>query len=108
MPEEARGKAVAHYRDSVGRFQSSAFHNLRRAIANTTIFLAVVSAFAILTGDATPATLLPMAASVLGGALGASTYAVREEPLARRLLVAAVVLGVIGLAGVVVATQVTA
>jgi hypothetical protein len=92
----------------VGRLQQSASRNLRTSIANITIFFAVASAVMIFTGEVTPATLPPMAIAVLGGALGASTYVVQQQPLARYLLIGSVTLGALGLAGVLIATQVAA
>lgn len=105
VSEEERTRAVEEYRESVGRLQQSAFRNLRTSIANVPIFFAVLSTMMILTGQVTPATLVPMALSIVGGALGVSTYAVRTQPLARYLLIAAVVLGAIGLVGTFVATR---
>ncbi|MFI7606883.1 hypothetical protein ACIBTV_17315 [Micromonospora sp. NPDC049366] len=101
-----RAEAVEHYRGSVDRLQRSAFRNLRNSIANAAIFFAVLSAFMILAGDVTPATLLPMAVSVVGGALGVGTYVVRQEPMSKYLHIAAVVLAVAGLAGTVIASQI--
>ena len=105
VSDEERAEAVERYRESVGHLQRSAFRNLRNSIANAAIFFAGLSAFMILTGDVTPATLLPMAVSVVGGALGVGSYVVRQEPLSKYLLIAAVVLAVAGLTGAIIASQ---
>jgi hypothetical protein len=102
---DERAAAVGEYRESVGRFQSAAYRNLRVAIANATIFLAVISAAMILTGGATTASLIPLAVAVIGGAIGASTHLVRAHPLARYLLITAAVLSVLGLVGLILVTQ---
>lgn len=105
VSEEERARAVEEYRESVGRLRRSAFRNLRTSIANVPIFFAVVATMMILGGQVTPATLLPMALSIIGGALGVSTYIVREQPLARYLLITAVVIGALGLVGMFIATR---
>ncbi|WFF02532.1 hypothetical protein [Micromonospora sp. WMMD964] len=107
MSEAERAKAVEGYGEAVGRLQHSAFRNLRTSIANVAIFFGVVSGWMIVTGDAEPAALVPMSVSILGGVLGAATYAVKRQPLARHLLVGAVVLALVGLAGTVIASQVS-
>ncbi|MCM0675145.1 hypothetical protein NCC78_10645 [Micromonospora phytophila] len=106
MSEEERARAVEEYSEAVGRLQHSAFRNLRTSIANVAIFFGVVSGWLILTGDAEPAALVPMSVSIVGGVLGVSTYAVRRQPFARYLLIGAVVLAVVGLAGTVIVSQV--
>ncbi|MEU7591329.1 hypothetical protein AB0A95_34160 [Micromonospora sp. NPDC049230] len=107
MSEEERARAVEEYGQAVGRLRHSAFRNLRTSTANVAIFFGVVSGWMIVTGDAEPATLVPMSVSILGGVLGISTYAVRRQPLARHLLIGTVVLAVVGLAGTVIASQVS-
>ncbi|WP_327033718.1 hypothetical protein [Micromonospora ureilytica] len=107
MSEEERARAVEEYSEAVGRLQHSAFRNLRTSIANVAIFFGVVSGWMIVTGDAEPAALVPMSMSILGGVLGVATYAVKRQPLAQYLLIGAVVLAVAGLAGTVIASQVS-
>lgn len=96
---EERAEALQVYRESVGRLQHTAFRNLRQTIANATIFFAAVATFMIVIGEVTRARLPWYAASILGGALGLSTYAVRFPRPRLYLLIAAVALGVVGLAG---------
>lgn len=105
VSEEERTQAVEEYRKAVGALQHSAFRNVRTSIANVAIFFGVVSGWLILTGDAEPAALVPMSVSVVGGVLGVGTYVVRRQPFARYLLIGAVVLAVLGLAGTVIASQ---
>ncbi|MEV4764687.1 hypothetical protein AB0J89_18900 [Micromonospora chokoriensis] len=107
VSEAERAKAVEDYNKAVGRLQHSAFRNLRTSIANVAIFFGVVSGWMIVTGDAKSAALVPMSVSILGGVLGVATYAVRRQPLAQYLLIGAVVLAVVGLAGTVVVSQVS-
>lgn len=107
VSEEERARAVEEYSEAVGRLQHSAFRNLRTSIANVAIFFGVVSGWMIVTGDAEPAALVPMSMSILGGVLGVATYAVKRQPLAQYLLIGAVVLAVAGLAGTVIASQVS-
>ncbi|MGX7674717.1 hypothetical protein [Plantactinospora sp. DSM 117369] len=91
------------YQAEVAALRVSSFRLLRTALANVPIFFAAVSGFLILAGDATPATLIPMSLSVVGGAFGISTYLVGSEQhsLTRRLLVAALVFGGLGLTGMI-------
>ncbi|MEH0972807.1 hypothetical protein V6U77_16945 [Micromonospora sp. CPCC 205546] len=94
-----RAEAMTAYQRSVGRLQRSAYRNLRQAIANAVIFFAVVAINMIFIGEVTPTRLPWYAASIVGGALGVSTYAVRNPRPYRFLLAAAVTLAVVGLAG---------
>ncbi|MEH1167347.1 hypothetical protein V6V47_18375 [Micromonospora sp. CPCC 205539] len=97
---EQRAEATEAYRASVGRLQHTASRNLRQTIANAAIFFAAVATYMIVVGEASPARLPWFTASVVGGALGLCTYAVREPRPRLHLLVAAVTLAVVGLAGV--------
>lgn len=96
---EERAEAVEAYRESVGRLQHSAYRNLRQTIANGAIFFAAVATWMIVIGEVTPARVPWYAASILGGALGLGTYAVRQPRPRLYLLAAAVTLAVVGLAG---------
>jgi hypothetical protein len=87
------------YEQSVDRLQHSAYRNLRQTIANAAIFFAAVATYMIVIGEATPARLPWYAASIIGGALGLSTYAVRNPRSRLYILVAAVTLAVVGLTG---------
>jgi len=99
---EERAAAEEDYRSAVERLRRSAFRNFRHALANLTIFFAIVSAMMIVAGGVTPATMIPMSVSVFGGTLGVCTYIVRGQPVvARRLLIAALILAALGLAGAI-------
>jgi hypothetical protein len=97
---QERAEAAQAYREAVARLQASAYRDLRRAIANATVFWAVLVAWMIFIGEVTPARLPWYAASIAGGALGLCTYAVRETRVRRYVLLAAAASTVAGIAGV--------
>ncbi|MEU8180147.1 hypothetical protein AB0B85_26575 [Micromonospora sp. NPDC049044] len=101
VSEDERAAAVEAYRVAVARLQHTAYRNLRQSVAYATIFVAVMATFMIFIEQPTPTTFPWYATSVLGGAFGLSTYAVREPRLRRYLLAAAVVLAVVGMTGIV-------
>lgn len=93
---------VEEYRGAVARFQRSAFWNLRVQIANVTIAFGFLAAMAVLAGGADGARLAPTLANVIGGVCGFGVYFSRPYPvLTRWLLIAAVTLTVLGIAGLV-------
>ncbi|MGC4745340.1 hypothetical protein ACLQ28_06710 [Micromonospora sp. DT201] len=100
VPEEEQAEAAEVYRDSVAWLQATAYRNLRQSIAFGTIIWAVLVALMFVIGEVTGARLPWYAASIVGGALGLSTYAVREPRARFYVLVAAVAFTVAGLVGV--------
>ncbi|MCI4066133.1 hypothetical protein MRQ36_27730 [Micromonospora sp. R77] len=98
--EEDGTEPVEVYRESVTRLQTTAYRNVRQTIAYATIFVAVVATWMIFTGDVTPLRLPWYAASILGGALGLCTYVVRDARARLYVLAAALVLTVVGVAGI--------
>ncbi|MEU5934508.1 hypothetical protein [Micromonospora sp. NPDC047187] len=100
VPEEEHAEAAEVYRESVARLQATAYRNLRQSIAFGTIIWAVLIALMIVTGEVTAARLPWYSASIVGGALGLCTYAVREPRVRLYVLSVAVVFTVAGLVGV--------
>ncbi|GAA3771002.1 hypothetical protein GCM10022225_67660 [Plantactinospora mayteni] len=93
---------LQRHQQEVAALRDSSFRVFRNALANVPIFFAVVSGFLIFSGDVTRTTLIPMSLSVVGGAFGISTYLVGNPTVpARRLLVAALGLAALGLAGMI-------
>jgi hypothetical protein len=82
--------------------QDSAYASLRSAIANVAIFFGFVGVFTLSVGAGDGVLGVPLALCVLAGVLGAGYYAVRRRPrLAGYFLVAASVVVIIGVAGVI-------
>ena len=101
-PQE-REAAVADYRVAVDRLQRSAFWNLRTRIANASILLGVFAVALIAWGEADGARLVPTLACAIGGVCGAGVYASRPYPqLTRWLLLSAITLTVLGVAGLAI------
>lgn len=100
VPEEEHAEAAEVYRESVARLQATAYRNLRQSIALATIVWAVLIALMVVTGDVTAARLPWYAASIVGGALGLCTYAMREPRARLYVLFTAVAFTVAGLVGV--------
>lgn len=89
------------------RVRRSAFHNLRTAATDMTIFFGLAAAVRMSLGRAPALVYAALVASVLGGALGVGTYLVGRRVTARYLFVGAIVLGVSGLVGLITASQFT-
>ncbi|MGC4866405.1 hypothetical protein ACLQ3B_13340 [Micromonospora sp. DT53] len=107
MSAEDRAQAERDVRGAVSDFQDTAYGNLRAAIANVAIFFGFVGVFGIVVGAADGLRLLPMAALVLAGLVGAAYYPARQQwTTAVRLLVASSALVVIGLVGLVLVATV--
>jgi hypothetical protein len=98
---------MGDYREAVEAFQRSAFWNLRTRIANVSIAIGFFAAFAVTVGSAGGARLAPTLVCALGGLCGLGVYFARQRPVVvRYLLIAAVVLTVLGILGLVVVVQV--
>ncbi|MGC4745214.1 hypothetical protein ACLQ28_06070 [Micromonospora sp. DT201] len=100
VSEDERAAAVEAYRESVSRLQHTAYRNMRQAVAYATIFVAVTATWMIFIDQPTPTTFPWYAVSILSGAFGLSTYFVREPRPRLYVLAAAVVLAVVGVAGI--------
>ena len=89
--------------DAIAVFQRSAFWNLRTRIANVAIVIGALALLTVSLGGADGARLAPTLACAVAGVCGAGVYFSRPYPgLVRWLLIAAVSLTVLGLAGLAV------
>lgn len=98
-PQE-REAILAEYQESIERLQQTAFWNLRSTIAAVCVFLGIFAIISIAWGEADGARLVPTLLCAVGGVCGAGVYFSRPYPLmVRWLLLAAVTLTLLGLAG---------
>lgn len=89
---------------AIYRLQDSAYANLRNGVAVTSIVLGLFIGYDAIGGSADGARLLPSIVCLLAALLGIAYFATRSRPrLSLRLLLAATVTLVVGLAGLVIA-----
>jgi len=94
------------YDEAVGRFQQTAFWNLRTRIANVSIVIGGLALMMIAVGSADGARFVPTVICAVAGVFGAGVYLSRPYPsLAKWFLVLSVVLTLGGVIGLLVAVS---
>lgn len=102
-PPPEREAAAAKYRDSIERFQRTAYWNLRSTIASVCVFIGIFAVLSIYWGESDGARLVPALACGIGGVCGAGVYFSRRYPtLVLGLLFAAVTCTALGLTGLAI------
>jgi hypothetical protein len=103
-PAKSRA-AERDLRLAIYRFQDSAYHNLRNAIANVAVFCGAFAVYALAIGSVDGVRVWPSIVFLLAGILGVGYYLTRAKPkISLYLLIAASVTVVIGVASLIVAT----
>jgi hypothetical protein len=103
-PGRQRTAAPGGKMAAVEDFRRSAFWNLKTRIANVCIVVGVLAVLTLSLGGNTGVRLAPTLVCALGGLVGITVYFSRSRPLLLKwLLVAAVSLTVLGIAGLAVA-----
>ncbi|MFC4063671.1 hypothetical protein [Actinoplanes subglobosus] len=104
-PQE-REAAAARYREAIERLQRTAYWNLRSTIASVCLSIGILAVLSIAWGDSTGARLVPTLACAVGGVCAAGVYFSRPYPkLLLVLLLAAVTLSLLGLAGLAIVVE---